>query len=213
MKQIFIGLIAICAITFSAGAQTMEAKNEAGHSGHHQKHHGKHDKAMMFKNLNLSDAQKQQVKSMNENFKNKMQALKKNDNMTVKDFRLQKEALMAERKTNFQSILTHEQKNKIEQNKKDMMAKHSQMHEKRMEKMKTELSLTNDQVAKMKAQREAFKAKAETIKNDQSLTQDQKKDQFMTLRKEQKENFKSILTADQQKKLEERKNKRSMKTT
>lgn len=213
MKQIFIGLIAICAITFSANAQT---KSGATHHEKHDaafKYHGKHDKGMMLKSLDLSDAQKQQAQSMNTDFKNRMQSLKKNDNMTMKDFKSQREALLSERKSKMQSILTPEQKTKLEKGKKNMMAKHSAMHEKKMAEMKTKLNLTNEQVAKMNSQRNAFKSKAAAIKNDQSLTQEQKKDQFMTLRKEQKENFKNILTEAQQKKLEDRKGKRSMKNT
>ena len=88
-------------------------------------------------------------------------------------------------------------------------------------KMQSELGLTSDQVAKMKADRENFKAKAEAIKNNTSLSENQKKEQFMQLRKEREESLKSYLNADQIKKMEEMKskrwdnskNKRSMKTT
>ena len=188
-----------------------------------------------MKDLNMTDAQKQQMKSINEDFRSKMQDLKKNDNITVKDFKARKEALFNDRKARVDAILTADQKNKLAQFKNDHGDQFAsrdrdrdgdhhgggRMNGDRMEKMQSELGLTSDQVAKMNADRENFKAKADAIKNNTSLTDQQKKDQFMQLRKEREESFKSFLTPDQIKKLEEMKskrsedwkNKRAMKTT
>lgn len=233
MKRIFLGVIALVSITLSAGAQVQrqQSDNMKNHStddhGKFGRGHGEHMNGMMMKELNLTDAQKQEVSSINADFKNKMAELNKHDNMTVKDFRAQKEALENARKTQFESILTPDQKNKLAELKnnhgdwKDREGMAGNEGNKRMEKMQSQLGLTSDQVAKMQADRESFRSKAEAIKNNTSLSEEQKKEQFMQLRKDHEQSFKSYLSADQIKKLEEMKSKRwddaktkrSMKTT
>lgn len=60
------------------------------------------------------------MKSINEDFKTRMQSLNKNDNMMVKDFKSQKESLMQERKNKISAILTPEQKTQFDQMHKGM---------------------------------------------------------------------------------------------
>jgi Spy/CpxP family protein refolding chaperone len=234
MKKILLGLITIFSISLSAGAQVQrdQSNNSMDHSkmGDHRKFgrgHGDHMNGMMMKELNLTDAQKQQMKSINEDFKNKMQELNKHDNMSVKDFRAQKESLMKDRKSKFESILTADQKARLATLHKDHNGRKGDgkegnvMRGKDGMNMESELGLTTEQASKIKADRENFKVKAEAIKNNTSLSEDQKKEQFMQLRKEREQSLKSYLNADQIKKLEEMKskrwdnakNKRSMKTT
>jgi Spy/CpxP family protein refolding chaperone len=116
MKKIIAGCLAIAAFTFSAVAQD---QNNAGdrmqkdRQGMHKGHNGKGMNGM--EKLNLNDAQKQQIKSINEEFKTKIQGLNKNDNMMVKDMKAQKKALMQERKNKIAAILTPEQKNQFAQ--------------------------------------------------------------------------------------------------
>ena len=71
----------------------------------------------------------------------------------------------------------------------------------RMGKLK-ELGLSKDQMAQLKTQRQANKAKMESIKSDQSLTDDQKKAQMKILKESNMESFKSVLTPEQLNKLE-----------
>ncbi|MEP6617493.1 MAG: hypothetical protein ABJA57_12975 [Ginsengibacter sp.] len=228
MKKILLGLIAIASITLSANAQVQrEQTDKIDHSmGDHGKGgrgHGGHMDGRMYKDLNLSDAQKQQMKSINGDFKSKMDDLNKHDNLSVKDFRAQRESLENAKKAQFESILTADQKNKLATLKNERGDKGNMTGRggEQMEKMQSQLGLSNDQVARMKAERESFKTKAELIKNNSSLSNDQKKTQFLQLRKEREQNFKTFLNADQMKKFEEMKSKRwddsktkrSMKTT
>ena len=117
MKKIITGLFAIAAFTFSVNAQDHNAeghkKMHKENQGMHKGHHGKGMEGL--EKLNLTDAQRQQIKSINEDFKNRMQALNQNDNMLVKDMKAQRKALMEERKNRISAILTPEQKNKFEQ--------------------------------------------------------------------------------------------------
>ncbi len=204
MKKLLFSVLAIAAITISANAQE---KKEFNHPKGEFRH-GRHMHGQGMKNLNLTDAQKQQLKADNEELKNKMKALKSNDNMTVKDFKAQREALMQERKAKFQALLTSEQKAQIEKQKNEMKSKRQEMGAKRMDRMKTDLALTNDQVTKFKALHENTRSQMEAIRNNQSLSQEQKKEQMMNLRKTNDQTMKSLLTPEQLKKREESRSKR-----
>ena len=163
---------------------------------------------MMMNQLNLTDAQKQQTKSINDDYRNQLKELEKDDNITLKDYRSKKASIEQERKSKFQALLTTDQKNKIIQAQKDRSEKMKMMAQKRMEKMKTDLNLTDDQVVKMQAQKESSMKQMKAIRENSSLSEEQKKAQLMDLRKSNHESMNNILTADQLKKKEELRNNR-----
>lgn len=214
MKKYLIALMAFTAITFAATAQTKNSTDNTSQQPHTQMHHkseygmhGFHHHGMMAK-LNLTDAQKQQAKALNEDYNTRVKNLEKDDNITLKDYRAQKAALENERKSKFQDILTSDQKNKIAQTKKERSEKMEMMAQKRMEKMKTDLNLTDEQVAKIQDQNKNSIDQMKAIRENSSLSEDQKKEQLMDLRKSRKESLNSILTTDQLKKKEEMRNNR-----
>lgn len=200
MKRIVISMLAVATFIFSAGAQQ---KREMKH------HKPRHDKGMMMKELNLSATQKEQMKASRENTKNQLAELRNNENMTVKDYNAKKEAILKVQKEQMSKVLTPEQKNQLAQNKKDRKAKHDLMPDKKLDKMKANLNLSDEQVSKLKATREAGKSKANAIKENSQLSDTEKKAQLMVLRKTQKENFKQILTPEQLNKMEEKKKARA----
>ncbi len=200
MKKLFIPLIAIFALTVTANAQHKMGKR----GGHRQ-----HEKGMMAKQLNFTDAQKNSAKIINEDFRKKMKELNAQESITVKEMRERKKALMQDKKAKMDGLLTADQKTKLVQLKADRKVKREAIALKRMENMKTTLNLSDDQVAKLKAQRAAMKTKAESIKNNQSLSMEQKKTQMMALKTETKEQSNKIFTAEQLKKKEEMKKNHS----
>ncbi len=202
MKKIFL-LVAIASTTFATSfAQDIpERKTEKPGMHHGEKKKGHH--GMNFKELNLTEAQKQQFKTQREEFKAKTEVLKKNDNITVKEWRSKMEALKKDQKIKFESILTTEQKDKMQKMKTDGEAKRKEMHKKGGAMMKERLSLTNDQSTKLDKNRTEMMEKTKTIRENKSLTDEQKKEQIKELHKKQKENMKSILTEEQLKKLKE----------
>ena len=204
MKKVLIPLIAIFALT-----ATVNAQHKMGKKGHH---HNKHEKGMMAKQLNFSEAQKNQAKAINEDSRKKMQDLNKNESITVKEQRDRKAAITKERKTKLDGLLTADQKTKQTQLKAEHKAKREAGYAKRMDKMKTNLNLTDDQVSKLKAQHLTMKAKAEKIKTNESLSREQKKEQMMALKAEAKTQHGKILTAEQLKKKEEMKKNRGDKS-
>ncbi|MBA2249054.1 MAG: hypothetical protein H0W12_02545 [Chitinophagaceae bacterium] len=237
MKKILFGIIAFTAVSLTACAQSHNGQdqtqtNSSMNRDRSGNRHGGHDG--MMKDLNLTDAQKQQASAINADFKSKMDDLNKHDNMSVKDFRTQKENLENNKKARFEAILSPDQKSKFAEIKNNrggrdgMMANRgddkdgmrdrngmgnhgdrgNRMGNGNIEKMQSDLGLNNDQVSRMKADGESFKMKADAIKSNTSLSDDQKKSQFMQLRKEREQSFKSYLTPDQIKKMDEMKAKR-----
>ena len=204
MKKIVIGFVAIASIIFSANAQ------ETTKMKHHPSHHGKE---MMLKQLNLTAAQKEQLKASRENIKAQMAELNKNENITVKEYKARKAAILKSQKTAMEQVLTPEQKSQLAKNKLEYKGKRQLHAAERLDKMKASLGLSEDQVAKIKSNREASHAKAKAIKENGQLSQTEKKEQLMALKEEQKNSFKQLLTPEQNVKLEERKKARMEKTT
>jgi hypothetical protein len=144
-----------------------------------------------------------------------MQSLK-GTSATDPGFDAKKKALITERKQNIEALIKPEQKTQMAEMKKDYKSKKGgDKKGGRAEAMKTNLGLTNDQVAKMKAQQSIFKSKEEAIKNNTSLNEQQKMAQLKTLRSQKKDSFKSFLTPEQLKKLDamHQHRNRSMKTS
>ena len=204
MKKVLIPLIALLALTVSVNAQDKMGKKD--------QHHHKHEKGMLAKQLNFTDAQKAQTKTINEDSRKKMQELNKNEGITVKEQRDRKAAIMKERKTKMDGLLTAEQKTKQIELKAEHKAKREAGYARHMDKMKTNLNLTDDQVSKLKAQHSVMQAKAEKIKTNESLSREQKKEQMMALKAEAKEQHNKIFTPEQLKKKDEMKKSRGDKS-
>ena len=217
MKKYLIALSAFTIMTVSLNAQTKRnAADNVNITDHGKMNHDKmgqknhhHRRSMMMKQLNLSDAQKQQAKSLRENYKAQYKQLDENKNsMSLQDYQSKKEQIRKEQRSKFESILTTAQKSKMKDLNKDQMSKKEVMQNKRMDRMKSTLNLSDDQVSKLQGHHETFKAQAKAIKENSSLTDEQKKENLMDLRKRSQEDEKTILTAEQLQKKEKMKNRR-----
>lgn len=171
--------------------------------GMRKQHHkgGKHHDKMM-KTLNLTDAQKTQMKANREEYKKQMQALKQDQNITVKEMNARKAALRQQQKTRMEALLTPDQKSKMAQAKLQREADAKQRSEKKLDKMMLKLGLSDDQVNRLRVQRESTHAQMKTIRENESLSPELKKQQMMALKNSAKEEHKRILTAEQLKKME-----------
>ncbi len=196
MKKVLIPLFAIFALSATANAQ-----DKMGKKGHHQKNH----MGMMAKRLNFSEDQKKQAKLINEDSRKKMQELNKNESITVKEMRDRRQLILKEKKAKMEGLLTAEQKTKKTQLIAEQKVKKEERYTKHLAKMKTKLGLTDDQVAKMKSQRTDVQAKMQKIKNNESLSREQKREQMIALKSDIKEQRKKIFTPEQLKKMEEMK--------
>lgn len=203
MKKYLLALFAFTLVSVASNAQTSADTTASKNYAHHHRDFAMHGRHNNMQNLNLTDAQKQQLKAMHEDYRNKLSALEKNDNITLKEYHKKQAALEQDRKAKFESILTADQKNKIAMAKQQRSERMKMLSEKRLNKMKADLNLSDDQVAKIKDQHDNMMMQAKSIKENTSLTDTQKKEQLMQLRKTSKESMNNILTTDQLKKKEE----------
>ena len=217
MKKYLIALSAFTIIAVTASAQSTNNSTKASPDLQNNKMHphmqgygiNRHrGKFSMMRDINLTDAQKQQAKALNEDYNTKVKNLEKDENITLKDYRAKKASLEQERKSKFQALLTPEQKDKIAKAREARSEKMKMMSQKRMDKMKTDLNLTDDQVAKIQEQRKTSMEKMKAIRENSSLSEDQKREELMDLHKSMHDSMNKILTADQIKKRDEMRNNR-----
>ncbi|HNE92913.1 MAG TPA: hypothetical protein PKZ66_02225, partial [Chitinophagaceae bacterium] len=83
------------------------------------------------------------------------------------------------------------------QDKEDKMQKREEMV---LEKMKENLNLSDDQVTKIKTINETYAKKAQAVRNDKNLSQEQKKQALLAIAKERKEAIGNTLTTEQKEK-------------
>jgi len=209
MKKIMLSVfVAAIVITTSQAQETKD--HEPGKHQMMKKHH----RGEEFKNLNLTEDQKAKLKSLQEENRKQMEELKKNDNITVKEWKSKMDAQRKEHRAKVQSLLTDEQKSQLEKSRLERMNRFGESskagHDNyRMEKMKTDLGLSDEQSAKLKSSRDAMGQKIKAIREDKTLNNESKKEQVKELKEKQKEDLKSILTEEQLKKLEGQRHQRS----
>lgn len=119
MKKLFALAFAASIFNFAATAQT-ERVMVPGEK--HQRHAGKEEKMKMMKELNLTKEQKAQLKAGHKEMKAKHEALKAQDNITVKEMKERRAALKAEQRSRMDAILTPDQRIKMAEIRKQRMA-------------------------------------------------------------------------------------------
>lgn len=201
MKRILTGALAFVLFAGAAQAQTKQDSSWHHHKGGHE---------MVMKQLNLTPDQQSQLKSIHENERKEMQALKNNSSLTADQLKDQRKELHKKYQDQMQTVFTPAQKEqlkKLRAERKDKVGKKDHKNKNRKDFAKRgnfqkELNLTQaqqDQLAKMRTD---LKSQMQSIHNDQSLTQDQKKEKIHSLMKDQKDKFKSVLTKEQIEKLQ-----------
>jgi hypothetical protein len=202
MKKVLVSLLAVMLLTTSLFAQQKRAFKPSHQ--HQQKTH-------LAKQLSFSAEQKAQAKLYKENTRKQLQKLNKNENITVKEFRDRKAAILKEQKTKMQGLLTAEQKAKLTELKVQRKEKAVQAQALHLQKMKTKLNLSDDQVAQMKAQHDKVRAQMGAIKNNDKLSRVERKEKMTALKAEAREQRKKIFTEEQLKKMGELKKNKAAK--
>jgi len=208
MKKIMFLLVGILALTFLGYSQSPSGSKcpmmqKGGGQCHSmmQKPSGGHQG--MMKQIDLSDAQKAQMKTIREEKKLKMQELEKNDNITLGDYKARKESLSKEYKVKMEGVLTAEQKTKIKVIREEKMADNKKMMDSRLQQLKSDLSLSDDQYSKLKIQHDQMFTKVKAIRENESLSPAQKKEQIKALHEGNKGKMKEVLNPEQMKKFQE----------
>lgn len=216
MKKILSGLIAV-AFAFGATAQTGE-KTE-GNTQHENRLHQRFEQNpqrfdKIAQKLNLSEDQKTRMKTANETFAQQMKALNQNENITVKEQKERRQAIVSQHQTQIDAILTTEQKSKMQELKGSFRPGRNDkgmVRGDRMDRFKS-LNLTDEQQNRMKTINEDFKTRIQSVQNNSSLTDVQKKEQLKSLHEQHANDIKSLLTPEQKEKFKESgKNRRGIK--
>ena len=205
MKKVILSTFVL---TMAVAIQAQEIPERKAQKPHMQEREKRNDQHMYIQKLNLTDDQKVKFKSQREDFRNKMEDLKKNDNITVKEYRSKMESFRKEHKNSTENILTSEQKGQLGKMKTEEKAKGEAMGKQRAEKMKVRLGLTDEQSAKMESNRKVMGGKMKALRENNSLSTEQKKESMKELMKKQKESMKPLLTEEQLKKMKEMNHKR-----
>lgn len=206
MKKIIFSVL-VASIAFTVNAQEIPER-KGGRPMMHERQKGNHDRTMAMKQLNLSEAQKEQFKVQKQSFQKQMEELKKNDNITVKEWKSKMETLRKDHKAKMENIFSAEQKAKLDKMKEDKKAMHQVDAKARLEKMKIHLGLTDDQTAKLSINRTKMAEKMKALRENKSLSDEKKRAEMKELMKQQQESMKSILTEEQLKKMKEGKKHR-----
>ncbi|HUP14137.1 MAG TPA: hypothetical protein VM187_18075 [Niastella sp.] len=201
MKKAFIGMAFAALIATTACAQDQSNGLTDRPKGHHRGNWSN------MEQLNLTDQQKTEMKTINEDYKQQMTDLKKSeDKITVTEWKSKMTTIRKDHHEKVQKVLTDEQKasmKKMVHERKNHMRKHG--GRRNLEQMKKELNLTDEQVTALKKNHEDMAQKFKALRADKSKTGDQKKAALTEFKKQQHEGLKSILSAEQLQKLEQQK--------
>jgi Spy/CpxP family protein refolding chaperone len=186
MKKILMGALSLLLITAAAQAQDTTQK------GQHRK--------QQIETLNLTTDQKARLKTLREAQQKEWTALKKDKAALTEADKKQRREMQQKYQAQMKAILTPEQQAQLAQNR----AQHQKSARAKGQHkgMKEVLNLTEVQQTKMKALNSDFKTKRETLRKDTSLTEAQKKEGLKAIAQQHRSEVKSMLTAEQQQKLE-----------
>lgn len=207
MKRIILGMLATT-IAFSTMAQKTESKSTPKESVEAKSK--LNDKKL--EQLNLSAEQKEKMKAINAVFKKNMDALKSNTTISDNDKKLKRAEMIKDHKSQIKSILTPEQQEKAKEIRKEVRDEKLESEKKgRIEHFTKELNLSPDQSQKIEAINASFKQKMTAVKNNATLSEEQKKEQIKSLMQGHKADIESVLTDAQKEQLKKLKKGRHHK--
>lgn len=174
-----------------------------GHGGwEHQRGHGGHGFGEMA-HVRYTPDQRKQIQTIDADYRKKKADLYKQDNLTLGAYKSQLVGLDKDRRSKMQALLTDDQKKQIADAKQRASDNAQVMAAARLERMKINLQLTDDQASKIKSQSEAFRSQVQAIRDNDNLLPDQKREQMKALFDKQRTDFAAVLTPDQQAKFKD----------
>jgi Spy/CpxP family protein refolding chaperone len=204
MKRIISVALALTLFAGTVQAQTTD-KGDRRHKGER--------KEMPFNKLNLTADQKAKFQSLREAQRKEMQDLRKTGSVTPE----QRKTVHEKYKTQYEAILTPAQREEFNKQKTDWKEKAGKGDRagKKGDNwgapaayFKKELNLTTDQETKLTAIFQEFRTKAQDIRTNNNLSQEQKRTQMQTLSQQYMTQGKALLTPEQLKKFDELQDKR-----
>ena len=223
MKRIFTGALTLLLFAGAAQAQTKDSVR-----------HHRGGREHVAKQLNLTADQQEKLKAIRKSQHEEMKALKENTSLTAEQQKAKRAELHKKYADQSTAIYTPAQKEQMEKMKAEWKAKGkeakkgakrdakkgeghkhgkgSKAHRKGGDFAK-DLNLSDAQKSQVAKLRSDFKAQFESVRNDKSLSEEQKKAKMKSLKEEQKTQMKSILTKEQIEKAKAAKKEHKAKRT
>ena len=147
--------------------------------------------------IHYTPEQRKQVAAINKDYRQKREGLFKQDNITLKEYKQGLIALEKDRKSKLQGLLTPDQKSAMDARRKRQDDNRQVMAAAHLERLRLNLNLTDDQVARIKAGQRDLRTRAHAIHENDNLLPQEKHEQMKALMATRNDNFKSILTPEQ----------------
>lgn len=147
--------------------------------------------------VHYTPEQRKQLMAINKDYRQKAADLFKQDNITLKQYKAGLIALQKEKKARLEGLLTPLQKDEVALRRKRRADDAQLKADSRLERLRQSLSLTDDQVAKLKTGQDNLRTQAEAIRANDNLLPQEKREQMKTLMTTRNDSFKTILTPDQ----------------
>jgi hypothetical protein len=161
----------------------------------------------MKENLALNETQYASVKQINESYADKFASVRKNEKTVAAEKREALKTIRKEHEQAINSVLTPDQQEKWktlrEERKAERKEHRNERHEHSKEKIKTALSLTDDQAARIELINKDFMEKRHAVKSDKSLSESDMKTKLASLKTEHNTALKNVLSDEQFKKWQE----------
>lgn len=153
------------------------------------------------KELALDDVQYKSVIAINEEYAEKIGDLKRDSSISNESQHEQMRRMHHERDAAISKVLTSEQNAKWTSLRSDKRGKHSRSaprsHEDHAARMQKSLSLTDEQVARIKTIDQEFVSKFQALKNDSTLAREDSRSKSHQLRKDYQTKTKAVLNQEQ----------------
>lgn len=198
-----IMIIPALVLSFGLMAQQPEKQRFGKQGKPGMERRGGLNKSDAFKNLDLTEAQQQEMKGMQMQFREQMKSLGQNENNSVKEQRDARYNLAKEHRNNINKILTPEQQSKLKQQRKSQQNQMQALQAKRFEQMAQNLDLTEAQKATLQKDREAQRAKMEALRQNENADRTVFQNSMQEIRANREATLKSVLTPEQFQKWEE----------
>jgi Spy/CpxP family protein refolding chaperone len=157
----------------------------------------------MAEQLNLTDQQKTQLQSFKQSQRQQAQAIRQDTSLTPEQKRDKFKQLRESNHQQMMGILTAEQQQKLQQ----LRSEHQGMRRGKMGGVgpMARLNLTPDQKSQLDPIFQSTRQQVQAVRNDTSLTAEQKKEKIREIHEGTKSQVNSILTPEQQKQWQEMK--------
>jgi Spy/CpxP family protein refolding chaperone len=156
-----------------------------------------------FQQLNLTADQNSQIQQLMRDQRSQMQALRANTSLTPEQRKQQIHDLRAANHQKVMALLTPEQQTQFQQLQQQRRVRGRAFHNGRRMQGLQALNLTEQQKDQIKPIFQSTRQQMQALRNDTSLTPEQRREKLQQIRQSQQAQLNSILTPEQQQQLQQ----------